>query len=291
MRDTVMVSKTITTGACMIFHAVSDWNDAYSNGPNIANGSAWPQAWVEPARNYRDKQLSLGRAEIDIVYGSMPRHLFDLFLPEGTPQGLVVYVHGGFWHSLDKSYWSHLANGAVTRGYAVAMPQYTLCPEARISDITREVSEAITVAAKRIAGPLHLTGHSAGGHLVSRMVSSTSPLAPEIRSRIRNTVSISGLHDLRPLLSTRLNEKLQLTLDEAERESPALLMPGEGVRLFCWVGAGERAEFLRQNDLLANIWTGPGARTGCYHEPDRHHFNITDGLADPAHPLTMTLLS
>lgn len=275
----------------MIFHAVSDWNDAYANGPNIANGSAWPQAWVEPAATYRGKLAALGRAEIDIAYGANPRQRLDLFLPDSAPKGLVIYVHGGFWQSLDKSYWSHLANGPVSHGYAVAMAQYTLCPQARISDITGEISEAITVMAKRFNGPLCLTGHSAGGHLVSRMVSATSPLAPEIRKRIRNTVSISGVHDLRPLLGTRLNEKLQLTSDEAERESPALLMPAPDTRLFCWVGATERAEFIRQNDLLANIWTGLDAATGSFHEPDRHHFNVVDGLADPAHPLTQTLLS
>lgn len=275
----------------MIFHAVSDWNDAYANGPNIPDGSQWPQAWVEPARTYRDTLTALGRAEIDIAYGTKPRQRLDLFLPEDTPKGLVVYVHGGFWQNLDKSYWSHLANGAVTHGYAVTMPQYTLCPEARISEITREISEAITLVAKRFDGPLHLTGHSAGGHLVSRMVSATSPLAPDIRARIRNTVSISGVHDLRPLLATRLNDKLNLTPEEAERESPALLYPGPDTRLFCWVGGNERAELIRQNDLLANIWTGLGAATGCYHEPDRHHFNVVDGLADPDHPLTKTLLS
>lgn len=275
----------------MIFHAVSDWNDAYANGPNIPDGGKWPLAWVEPARTYREKLAALGRAEIDTAYGVGPRHRLDLFLPEGIPKGLVVYIHGGFWQSLDKSYWSHLANGALMHGYAVAMPQYTLCPEARISDITGEIGAAITLVANRFEGPLHLTGHSAGGHLVSRMVSTTSPLAPHIRARIRNTVSISGVHDLRPLLTTRLNDKLQLTLEEADRESPALLTPGSGTRLFCWVGANERAEFIRQNDLLANIWTGLGAATGIYHEPDRHHFNVVDGLADPDHPLTKTLLS
>lgn len=275
----------------MIFHAVSDWNDAYANGPNIPGGDKWPTAWVEPARSYREKLMALGRAEIDVVYGPRQRNRLDIFLPEGTPKGLMIYVHGGFWQNLDKSYWSHLANGAVMHGYAVAMPQYTLCPEARISDITGEICEAITLVANRLDGPLHLTGHSAGGHLVSRMVSATSPLASDIRARIRNTVSISGVHDLRPLLTTRLNDKLQLTLEEADRESPALLTPGPDTRLFCWVGANERAEFIRQNDLLANIWTGLGAATGSYHEPDRHHFNVVDGLADPDHPLTKTLLS
>jgi arylformamidase len=88
-----------------------------------------------------------------------------------------------------------------------------------------------------------------------------------------------------------MNERLQIDEAEAIAESPALLRPVEGTRLTCWVGAMERAEFLRQNALLANVWTGLGATTATVVEPNRHHFDVVDGLADPEHPLTRTLLS
>ncbi len=74
-------------------------------------------------------------------------------------------------------------------------------------------------------------------------------------------------------------------------ESPALLEPMPGARLTCWVGGAERSEFIRQNALLANVWTGLGASTATVVEPDRHHFSIVDGLADPDHPLTQALLA
>jgi arylformamidase len=59
----------------------------------------------------------------------------------------------------------------------------------------------------------------------------------------------------------------------------------------CWVGAGERSEFIRQNALLANIWKGLGAETAVVEEPDKHHFNVLDGLEDPNHPLVDALFS
>jgi arylformamidase len=275
----------------MIFHQISDWNDAYANGPNIPGGERWPQAWVAPAQAYRDELVGKDRARLDIGYGDAARNRFDLFLPEGEPRGLVVFVHGGFWRALDKSFWSHLARGSVDSGYAVAMPSYTLCPEVRIADITREVAAAIARAAAMIEGPLLLTGHSAGGHLVTRMISATSPLPDSIRSRIRNTVSISGVHDLRPLTKTAMNGDLRIDDSEAQTESPALLRPQPGARLTCWVGSAERPEFVRQNALLANIWIGLGAQTCAIEEPGRHHFNVIDGLADADHPLLRTLLS
>ena len=275
----------------MIFHQITDWNDAYANGPNIPGGDRWPAAWVQPAQAYRDELLGVGRAALDIAYGERPRNRFDLFMPEAKPTGLVVFVHGGFWRALDKSFWSNLARGAVESGYAVAMPSYTLCPEARISDITREIGAAIEKAASMIEGPLYLTGHSAGGHLVTRMISTTSPLPDSVRARIRHTVSISGVHDLRPLLKTAMNADLRIDAAEAQAESPVLLAPQPNTRLTCWVGAAERPEFIRLNALLANIWTGLGAQTCTIEEPGRHHFNVIDGLADPRHPLLEILLT
>lgn len=274
----------------MILHRITDWDDAYANGPNIAGGERWPAAWVEPARLFRDTLTASGRAKLDLIYGPAPRNRFDLFLPEGGPKGLVVYIHGGFWLRLEKDYWSHLAAGPLAHGYAVAMPSYTLCPDIRIAGITAEIGQAVEASAELVAGPLFLTGHSAGGHLATRMISATSPLPTPVRDRIRHTVSISGVHDLRPMMRTAMNATLKLDAVEAAAESPALLRPMAGARLTCWVGAAERSEFVRQNALLANVWTGLGAETAVVVEPDRHHFNVIDGLSDPAHPLTRTLL-
>ncbi|ANW05969.1 esterase [Bradyrhizobium icense] len=275
----------------MIFHQISDWNDAYANGPNIPGGERWPAAWVQPAQAYRDALQASGRATLDVRYGERARNRFDFFSPEGRPKGLVVFVHGGFWKALDKSFWSHLARGSVEGGYAVAMPSYTLCPAVRISEITREIGAAIERAAAMVEGPLFLTGHSAGGHLVTRMISATSPLPDDIRARISHTVSISGVHDLRPLMKAAMNADLRIDAAEALVESPALLEPMQDARVTCWVGSAERPEFVRQNALVANIWTGLGAKTRTIEEPGRHHFDVIDGLADPHHQLTRTLLS
>src|SRR5690606_13517826 len=253
----------------------------YANAPNIPSGERWPAAWVEPARTYREAMAAAGLAKLDLAYGDRPRNRLDLFLPSGEPKGLVVFVHGGFWLRLDKSYWSHLARGAVDSGCAVAIPGYSLSPEVRIADITVEIGRAIAMAARLVSGPIRLVGHSAGGHLVTRMICTTSPLPEDIRSRIAVTLSISGLHDLRPLLRTAMNKTRQMDIAEAASESPALLEPLPGTRLICWAGAAERSEFLRQNALLANVWKGLEATTASVEEPDRHHFNVIDGLADP----------
>jgi hypothetical protein len=90
-------------------------------------------------------------------------------------------------------------------------------------------------------------------------------------------------------MNTQMNATLHLDAEEASAESPALLEPAPGLRLTCWAGAGERAEFIRQNALLANIWRGLGAATAAVVEDNRHHFNVIDGLTEAGSPLTTAL--
>ena len=142
-----------------------------------------------------------------------------------------------------------------------------------------------------VEGPLFLTGHSAGGHLVTRMISATSPLPDDVRARISHTVSISGLHDLRPLMKAAMNTELRIDEAEARRGKSRIAGADAECTRDVLGGHAERPEFVRQNALLANIWTGLGAKTCMIEEPGRHHFDVIDGLADPDHPLTRTLLS
>ncbi len=107
---------------------ITDWDDAYANGDHIADASSYPGMWAEQSARFRDTLLATKRAELDIAYGTGDREKYDLFLPDRTPKGLVIFVHGGYWKAFDKSRWSHLANGAVAKGWQVCMPSYTLTP-------------------------------------------------------------------------------------------------------------------------------------------------------------------
>jgi acetyl esterase/lipase len=267
-----------------------DWDDAYNNRDHIPDAAQFPPRWTAQAAAFRKRLATAGRARLDIAYGATERERFDLFLPGGMAQGLVVFVHGGYWRLFGKSDWSHLAQGPLDRGWAVAMPGYTLCPQIRISGITRQIGAAVAAAARELGGPIRLAGHSAGGHLVTRMLCQGAPLAEAVAARIASVTSISGVHDLRPLLNTAMNDDLGLDRTEAATESPALREPRTGVPLTCWVGAAELPEFRRQNALLANIWTGCGVATRAVEEPDRHHFDVIDGLSEPKSPLIEALL-
>jgi len=266
-------------------YPISDYDDAYANGAHITGAADYPPRWAALAEAFRDQSSKAGRARLDLEYGSAARNRLDLFLPEGTAKGLAVFVHGGYWKAFDKSYWSHLAAGPLAHGYAVAMPGYTLCPENRIAGIGREIAAAIALAATQVAGPIRLTGHSAGGQLVTRMISGTPLLSDEVLGRIAGVTSISGVHDLRPLMRTEMNDILHIDAAEAQAESPALLTPLAAIPVTAWVGAAERPEFVRQNLALYEMWRGFSTPMHISEEAGKHHFDVINGLADPDHPL------
>ncbi|WP_099825158.1 alpha/beta hydrolase [Oceaniglobus indicus] len=272
---------------------------AYANADFIPDAAAYPPRWCAAAAASRAALSSEGRARLDLPYGDAPRQRFDLFLPglladENTPaggsalgpaRGVVVFVHGGYWRRFGKESWSHLAAGALARGWAVAMPGYTLAPEARIAEITREIGAAVTRIAAETAGPIVLSGHSAGGHLVARMLCRDAGLPSDVAARIAGCMAISPLSDLRPLIDTAMNADLRLDAAEAAAESPVLLQKVLDIPLTVWVGADERPAFLDQARGLADAWGGV-LRV----DPGRHHFDVIDGLADADSPLMRALL-
>jgi acetyl esterase/lipase len=260
-----------------------DWEDAFANASHIPGGAEFPARWKAEAEEFRART----NCNLDIPYGDHPREKFDLFVPESRARGLAVFIHGGFWLAFGKSDWSGFAAGALARGWAVAIPSYVLAPEARIGQMTQSIGRAITTAAQMVEGPVRLAGHSAGGHLVTRMVCDDSPLPQNVAGRIERVVSISGLHDLRPLQLHSMNERLGLDPAEAAAESPCLHRRLAGnVRVTAWVGAAERPEFLRQSALLSEAWSTPDSPVPLVAEPGRHHFNVIDGLRQGDHPLT-----
>jgi arylformamidase len=249
----------------------------YANGAFIAGADNFPPRWTAEAAAFR--QVMGKRADLDLAYGPSPREKLDLFLPEGTPKGVVVFVHGGYWHLFSKAHWSHFAQGPLARGYAVAMPSYTLAPAARIAEITAEIARACWFVGTRVAGPMVVTGHSAGGHLSARMGCADIPVP------VARVVPISPLSELGPLMATEMNQTLKIDAAEAAAESPARLRLRDGVTAHVWVGAEERPAFLMQARVLSEEWGCPWTA-----EAGHHHFSVIDGLKDPSSALCGALL-
>lgn len=247
-------------------------DDAYANAEHIPDADGFRLRWKQQAAGFREGMIEQGLAQLDLPYGDTPRQRFDLYQPVEKAKGLLIFVHGGYWRATDKSVWSAFAAGAVSAGWAVAMPSYDLCPAVGIAEITRQIAHMIPIAADMVAGPIVLVGHSAGGHLVARMC--VPGMLPEpVAQRIIRVMPISPVADLRPLLQTSMNDDFKLDMAAAEAESPALMQPRPGIEITVWVGAEERPVFLEQATALAEAW-----ECACLIDPGKHHFDVIDGL-------------
>ena len=259
-------------------------DDAYANAAHIPGAADFPPRWEAQANSLRARLSVTGRTRLGVMYGHGTRQALDLFLPDGAARGLVVFVHGGYWLKFDRSVWSHLADGPLAHGWAVAMPSYDLCPRVRIADITRQVAQAIGVVAQEVPGPIRLAGHSAGGQLVARMAE-PGVLPSQVHERLVQVMPISPVADLRPMMQTSMNADLKIDDAEARAESP-VLHAAPDVPVTVWVGADERPAFVEQAQALARAWDCP-----LVIEPGKHHFDVIDGLADPKSRMVARLLA
>ena len=259
-------------------------DQAYDNVSVIPGAADFPDKWTERAAAFRVLMSDAGRATLDQPYGDSPRQASDFFRPEGDAKGLCIFIHGGYWRRFDRSFWSHLANGPLTNGWSVCIPSYDLCPNVSIASITRQIAFAITKAAAAIEGPITLCGHSAGGHLVARMLQ--PGLLPEVvAARLTHIASISPISDLRPLIQTSVNAELQLDQASARAESPIFMNSRHNVPVQVWVGSEELPGFLDQARWLSEAWSCPQII-----DHGSNHFTIIEALENAESRLTRACL-
>ena len=262
----------------MTMAQITDWDDAYANAAHIPGGMEFPDRWAAEATSFRQTRAP------------EPLGLGELYRPSGTPRGLAVIIHGGYWMKFGPRWFSHLAGGALAHGWAVLLPGYTLAPAGRLATMRDEIALQIATAAARVGGPIVLSGHSAGGHRAARLICEDTPLPAEIMGRVARCVPISGLFDLRPLQRTAMRGDLGLDDRTAAQESPLFHQPHPDLDLHLWVGADERPVFVQQTRLIFDAWAGVPRETRLTVEAGRHHMDVIAGLTDQHHPLCQALV-
>ncbi len=224
---------------------------------------------------------------LDFPYGAGELQTLDLF-PAADPRGLLAFIHGGYWRSLDKSDFSFVAEPFVERGISVASINYSLCPAVGVDAIVDEVTRAVAwlhAQAGRFGlkdKPIVVAGHSAGGHLAAMMLTRDWAAYGVAAPAIAGAVGISGIYELEPLLHASMNGDLRLDRETLDRVSTARLAPTVRVPLHLVAGAVESSEFRRQGRLLAAAW--PELVKSCAEAPGEDHFSIVEHFADPDSP-------
>jgi arylformamidase len=268
-----------------------DLEAEYNNRARVPEHGEIFARWTREAAAYRDEAVQDGRAELGCRTGAGPRQFVDLFAPaEGPAAPLALFIHGGYWRSLEAAQFSHMARGLNTRGVAVAVSGYDLCPQVSIAEIIAQTRQACVYLWRRFGRRILAYGHSAGGHLAACMVATDwKILHPDLPADlVPAAYSVSGLFDLTPLVGISMNQDLRLDPDSARRVSPLLWDVPPGRSLDALAGALESSEFLRQSQAIAEGWRNRAA-TRYEVLAGANHFTSIDPLADPASPMVERL--
>ncbi len=266
------------------------WLDSmYNNRTLVPDYATYFDNWVQASKAARSNQP----CTLDVAYGKAGGEKLDVFPGTAKDAPVVVFIHGGYWRSLDKSDHSFVAPAFTAQGACVVVPNYDLCPAVTIPEITMQMVRALAWVYRNVAqhggNPKRITvvGHSAGGHLAAMMLACVwKAYAADLPADlVKNALSISGLYDLEPLRhSPNVKDSLKLTPAQVRKASPALLpAPRKGV-LYSVAGGNESSEFLRHNQMIQQAW-GKKTVPVCEELPGLHHFSVLDALLNPAHRL------
>jgi arylformamidase len=242
---------------------------AYSNG--------------DPPTDFKTRSAAFYAAhhgELDVRYGPAPRQRYDFFPAkkgdrtnknDRTDTPTFVFVHGGYWQSCDKELCAFVAEGPLGLGMNVVIAEYTLAPDASMTQIVGEIGLLLDFLAERGHSTLVLGGHSAGGHLTAMH---------RAHPAVRHALPVSGVFDLEPIGAGRLNIKLQLSEQETARFSPIRHIT-HGAPMVVSVGDAERPELIRHSHDYAQACVTAGERVIYVPLPAADHFSVLYDLAKP----------
>jgi arylformamidase len=267
-----------------------EWLDRmYNNRALVPEHATHFARWADTSAQARASQA----CTLDVAYGSAKGETLDVFPAVEPDAPVLVFIHGGYWRSLDKSDHSFIAPAFTSEGACVVVPNYDLCPAVTIPDIVMQSVRALAWTYRHVArfggNPNRITviGHSAGGHLAAMMLACQwAAFDPDVPlDLVKNAMSISGLYELDSVMQTPfLQDSLRLTSGQVLRASPAWLPAPKRGYLYALAGADESEEFLRHNALIQQAW---GERAVPVREAllGLNHFSVVEALVQPGHRL------
>lgn len=242
------------------------------------------------ARRARAAEAALATFDVrrGLAYGEGDGERLNVFPASATDAGnpVQIFIHGGFWKSLNADLFSFLAPGFVPAGAALVVIDYPLMPAHRMADLIESCLRAARWVVDHAPGfegdpdRVFVSGNSAGGHLVAEILDR----AP--KGMLRGGTAISGIFDLEPVTRSFQNDDLGLTGEEVAAYSPLTRDLQLDADMIVAVGANETGEFLRQSDAFA-----ARCKTVAMHVRGMNHISILlDALAVRGHPLNTAVL-
>lgn len=221
-----------------------------------------------------------------IPYGDDPSQFGELTMPIGTPRGVVVVVHGGFWKAAyDLSLGRPLAAALAERGWAAWNLEYRRvgngggAPET-FDDVAAGIDELATLDLD--LSTVVTLGHSAGGHLAVWAAGREDPEVP-----VTAAISQAGVLDLVGATALRLGDGaveglLGRPATTADRAYDPLQQVPLGVPVFCVHGTDDAIVPPMQSETYVGAAVAAGAEAELV-EVEGDHFVVIDPVSKAWH--------
>jgi len=266
----------------------------YNNQQRIARFAEHVAGWKAGSERARAELKGF----FDVAFGPSPAETVDVFVPDqpGGPAPVHVFYHGGYWRAFEARDFSFVARPFVEAGAVAVIVNYALLPTVRMGELVRQCRAALAWVERNIAPyggdprQIHISGHSAGGHLVAQVLARDPDQAfalPDVKS----AVAISGVYDLEPMRLCFLQETLQLTPEEVRRYGAVLNPPAVKAPLAVIYGGEESEEFARQADAFAAASRRRGIECPLQAMPERHHMSILTAATEKGSDVARVLLA
>lgn len=264
----------------------------YNNRLQVPHFQDYLDRWERRSRS-TEQTLPLVK---DLRYGDSPRETLDIFPAERAGSKTLVFLHGGWWHLLDKSRFYFLADGFRRQGINTVLLNYPLAPEASMGEIVASCRKAIpwlyshSSAFKGDPEQLYVAGHSAGGHLAAMLVATDWKRfgAGVPKDVLKGAVFVSGLFDLEPIRHSYLNTVLGMDEEAAVHNSPARLQPVAGCPVVVAVGGAETTAFQDQSKALYAGWKAQ-SDSRFLSLPGLNHYDVVEAMTEPGNALQQAI--
>jgi arylformamidase len=236
---------------------------------------------------------------LDLAFGPSPMEKLDILPAEKPGAPLYVFIHGGYWYSLDKADYSYVAEGFRPHGIATAVNNFGLAPDTSMDEIVRQNRAALAWLwhnAKSYGADqdrIYVCGHSAGGHLALMLLATDWPaFEPGLPAvLVKGACSIGGLYDMEPIRLSYLNKTLKMSPEEANRNAPLLARYSVPAPLSLVVAVDESPEYHRQSEAMADRWRKLGYPVDLLVPQGLNHFDVVNQLRDPTCELVKVQLA
>lgn len=119
----------------------------------------------------RTKNISYMQADSEM---NLPEKQLNVFAPKkGAAHPVMIFIHGGSWHSGRKEIYDFLGSRMARRGVVTVIIDYPLAPEYKLPEMEKATLRSVKWVKENITqyggdpAEIYISGHSAGGHLAA----------------------------------------------------------------------------------------------------------------------------